>query len=170
MIYFLDTDVVSNLRRQTPNRPLLDWLEAIPKEDIVIPLVVIFEIQRGIETLRQEGKQAPAAEIESWLGHLLDAAGPDGIVCPGVDDVRQQARMFAAPSLRNFLLPQPRSPKLKFGADLIIAAMAIVHRAVIVSFNVDDYRQIHDHFPLPGLFHPGRNAWIIDPSDQPGRH
>jgi predicted nucleic acid-binding protein len=165
MVYFLDTDVVSNLRRQTPNRQLLDWLGITPKEDVRIPLVVIFEIQRGIETLRQEGKQVPTAEIETWLERLLDAAGYDGIVCPAVDDVRQQARMFAAPALRNFLLPQPRSTKLKFGGDVIVAAMAIVHRATIVSFDVDDYRQIHDHFPLPGLFHPGRNEWVIEPTD-----
>ncbi len=165
MPYFLDTDVVSNLRRQSPNRQLLDWLGATPKDDIRIPLVVIFEIQRGIETLLLDGKQAPAAEIESWLDRLLDAAGADGIVCPGVEDVRQQARMFAAPALRNFLLPQPRSTKLKFGGDVIVAAMAIVHRAAIVSFNVDDYRQIHAHFPLPGLFHPGRNAWDIEPTE-----
>ena len=32
MVYFLDTDVVSNLRRQTPNRQLLDWLGITPKE------------------------------------------------------------------------------------------------------------------------------------------
>ena len=165
MAYFLDTDVVSNLRRLSPNRRLRDWLAATPKEEIHIPLVVIFEIQRGIETLRQEGKQVPAAEIETWLEGLLDAAGPDGVVCPTVDDIRQQARMFAAPALRNFLLPQPRSTKLKFGGDVIVAAMAIVHRATIVSFNIDDYRQIHDHFPLPGLFHPGRNEWVIEPTD-----
>ena len=147
---------------------MLDWLGVTPKEDIRIPLVVIFEIQRGIETLRMDGKQAPAAEIESWLDRLLDAAGVDGIVCPGVDDVRQQVRMFAAPTLRNFLMPQPRSIKLKFGGDVIVAAMGIVHRATIVSFNVDDYRQINDHFPLPGLFHPGRNEWVIAPTDSPG--
>ena len=165
MLYFLDTDVVSNLRRQSPNRQLLDWLGATPKEEIRIPLVVIFEIQRGIETLRLEGKQAPAAEIESWLGRLLDAAGIDGIACPGVEEVRQQAKMFAAPALRNFLMPQPRSTKLKFGGDVIVAAMAIVHRATIVSFNVDDYRLIHDHYPLPGLFHPGLNEWVIEPTE-----
>lgn len=57
MVYFLDTDVVSNLRRQTPNRQLLDWLGIAPKEEVRIQFVVIFEIQRGIETLHQAGRQ-----------------------------------------------------------------------------------------------------------------
>jgi len=39
---------------------------------------------------RQEGKHIPTAEIETWLERLLDAAGPDGIVCPAVDDVRMR--------------------------------------------------------------------------------
>ena len=90
MVYFLDTDVVINLRRQTPNRQLLDWLGITPKEEVRNQFVVIFEIQRGIETLHQEGKHIPTAEIETWLERLLDAAGPDGIVCPAVDDVRMR--------------------------------------------------------------------------------
>ena len=170
MLYLLDTDVVSNLRKRNPSQELLSWLNGTPPEQVRIPLVVIFEIQRGIETLRQDGKQSLAAEIEAWLERLLDASGADGLISPGVDDVRLQARMFSAPALRNFLLPGPRSSKPKFGGDIIIAAMAITSQAAIVSFNVDDYLQINTHFPLVGgLFHPGRNEWSIKPTSLTGQ-
>ena len=54
-----------------------------------------------------------------------------------------------------------KSPKPKFGGDLIVAATAIVLGGVVVSFNVSDYEQIHEHFPLPGLYHPGTAKWIV---------
>ncbi|WP_374312889.1 type II toxin-antitoxin system VapC family toxin [Dongia sp.] len=67
-----------------------------------------------------------------------------------------------AAKLRNFLQPSPNSKKLKFGGDLIIASTAIVRGATIVSFNVADYQAIHQHFDLPGLYHPGRQEWMIE--------
>jgi predicted nucleic acid-binding protein len=160
MRYLLDTDVVSNLRKQTPNARLLDWLGRTAEDDVGIPLVAVFEIQMGIEVLRREGKGGKADEIEAWLDGLLQARG-DYLVAPDAEMVRLQARMFSAPALRNFLHPAPRSPKLKFGADLIVAATAIVRGAVVVSFNVSDYAQIDAHFPLPGLYHPGRDEWVV---------
>ena len=170
MLHLLDTDVVSNLRKRSPNQALLTWLNDTPPEQVRIPLVVVFEIQRGIETLRQDGKLILVDEIEGWLERLLDASGPDGVICPGVDDVRLQARMFAKPALRNFILPEPRSTKLKFGGDIIIAATAITNQAAIVSFNADDYLQIHTYFPLlGGLYHPGRSEWVINPTPLSGQ-
>jgi hypothetical protein len=68
--------------------------------------------------------------------------------------------MFTDPKLSNILKRDP-STKLKFGSDLIIAAMAIVHQATIVSFDGDYLDCIHASFPLPGLFHPGRGEWLI---------
>lgn len=172
MLYVLDTDVVSNLRKQHPNPKLLAWLDQVPPEDIGIPLVVVFEIQLGIEGLRHEGKVDKAEEIGGWLKGLLEANG-NYIIFPGVDVVGLQARMFSTPALRAFLMPEPKSTKLKFGADLIVAATAIVHEGVVVTFNVSDYERIHCHFPLPGLYHPGRDEWIIVPKDdvnpKPGR-
>ncbi len=160
-LYLLDTDVVSNLRKPQPNRLLVEWIDA-NSDEIHIPLQVVFEIQYGAERLRREGKSAKADGVEAWLERLLAVSGPSDIACPRADDARQQAKMFAFPALRNFLVPEPRSTKLKFGSDIIIAAMAIVRQAVVVSFD-EDYLRIHQHFPLPGLFHPGRGEWLIDP-------
>ena len=162
MLYLLDTDVVSNLRKQTPNAQLMDWLSRTTEESVRIPLVTVFEIQMGIEALRSAQEEAKAHAVEHWLEGLLQARG-DRLIAPDVEIARLQARLFASPALRNFLKSDPRSTKLKFGADLIVAATAIVHAAAVVSFNVDDYVQIHTHFLLPGLYHPGRDEWVIEP-------
>jgi hypothetical protein len=163
MLYFLDTNVVSNLRKAKANESLRAWLTATPEEDICIPAPVIFEIQHGIETLRLDGKVEQADQTEGWLDRMLDSRLGDNVIPLGMDAARLQAKMFADPELRNFLQQDPRSAKLKFGADLIISAMAIVHQAAIVSFDRDFLEQIHGRYPLPGLFHPGRREWLISP-------
>lgn len=162
MLHILDTDVVSNLRKQTPNALLLDWLARTPEEDVGIPLVAIFEIQIGIENLKLQDKNAKAEEIEQWLEGLLLTRG-NFLIAPDAAAVRLQARLFATPVLRNFLWPDANSRKLKFGADLIVAATAITLGAAVASFNTSDYEQIHRHFPLPGLYHPGLDKWVIKP-------
>jgi predicted nucleic acid-binding protein len=168
MLHILDTDVVSNLRKQSPSPKLLEWLARTPPEDVGIPLVVVFEIQFGIEGLRLEGKDAKADEIEGWLDDVLRARG-DYLIFPDTEIARLQARMFTTPRLRSFVSQDPKSTKLKLGADLIVAATAIVCEAAVVSFNVSDYQQIDEHFSLPGLYHPGRDEWLIVPAghDQP---
>lgn len=145
---------------------MLDWLSRTPQERIAVPVSVVFEIQSGIEGLRLAGKADKADEIEGWLEGFQRARG-DCIISPGIEVARLQARLFVAPALRNFLWPEPRSPKPKLGIDLIVAATAIVHRGPVVTFNVADYRQIHPHFPLPGLYNPGRDEWVIPVAGQP---
>src|SRR3546814_12191462 len=131
----------------------------IPPEDTGSPVVTVFEIQLGIEGLRLQCKVGNADEIEGWLEGLLEANG-DYIIVPGVDVVRLQARMFSTPALRNFLRPEPRSTKLQFGGDLLVAATAIVHKGLVVTFNVYASEGIICPFPLQGLFHQGIAEWI----------
>src|SRR3546814_20401625 len=91
MLYVLDTDVVSNLRKQHPNPTLLTWLDKIPPEDTGIPVVTVFEIQLGIEGRRIQVKVGNADENEGWLAGLLEAH-EDEILFPGVALVRLKAR------------------------------------------------------------------------------
>lgn len=72
--------------------------------------------------------------------------------------------MNEAPPLRNFLVHPPDSKKTKTGADLAIAAMAVAHQAALATANSDDFLLIHEHFPLPGLYNPLLEEWIVDPT------
>lgn len=69
--------------------------------------------------------------------------------------------MTSVPALKNLWVPAPRAPRPKLGQDLQIAAISITYHVPIASPNVKDFKSIHAHFPLPGLFNPLSGTWAI---------
>ncbi|MBK1836271.1 type II toxin-antitoxin system VapC family toxin [Azospirillum sp. YIM B02556] len=157
-MYLLDTNIVSNFRKR-PHPNLVAWLDAISADEIAISAITVFEIQAGIDMV---GDRAKAKEIQVWLDGLV-LSGQASIVAFDADVARVYAHLFTTAALKNFLLPDARNSRPKSGADLIIAATAIVHEAVVVTANTDDFLRIHEHFPLPGLYHPFAQEWQVDP-------
>jgi hypothetical protein len=74
-------------------------------------------------------------------------------------------RMNETPPLRNFVLQDPATRKIKTGADLAIASIAIAHNAVVATGNGSDFLVINRHFQLPGLYDPFHGKWLIEPPD-----
>lgn len=148
-MYLLDTNVLSNLRRPRPNPVLLAWIAETDWRNLRVALATIFEIQFGIERVRAHDS-ARAVDIERWLDATL-ATGQDLVIQPDIATARLNAGMEATPELANFVVPDPRSRRFRFGTDLTIAATAIVTSIPLVSFNVADYVAIGRTFPLPGL-------------------
>jgi toxin FitB len=71
-MYLLDTNVVSELRRQRPNAGVVTWLRSVSDSDLHLSAVTIGEIQAGIEITRAQ--DAPkAADLEAWLNQLAVA-------------------------------------------------------------------------------------------------
>ena len=121
--------------------------------------MTVFEIQSGVDLVRATDP-VKADEIEQWLdGFVL--TGAFQILSVDVDVARLYARMFATPLLKNFVLPDIRSKRPKSGADLVIAATAIVHGATVVTVNQDDFLRIHTEFTLPSLYEPFAMQWAI---------
>lgn len=159
--YLLDTNIVSNLEKRQPDPRLLDWIARSRSECLMIPWSVGFEVQYGIELARPTHPER-ADEKERWLEGLLYRSRNQQAI-PTIDTARLRAKMYAAPRLRHFHVPQPNSNKLKTGEDLLIAATAITHQLTIVSYDTDDFLQIHRLFPLPGLFSPA-DGWQVGPT------
>ena len=159
-MFLLDTDIVSNTRRTKPHPWLLRWLEARSADELMISAITIFEIEAGICLLEIERKLEKAREVRSWLDGLVASGGPP--ILP-IDHrvARLYGRMFTTPALRNFVVADARAAKLKSGADLIIAATAIVHEAAIATNNAADFLAIDRHFPLPGVYKPFTDAWVV---------
>jgi predicted nucleic acid-binding protein len=159
-VFLLDTDVVSNTRLAKPHPRLLQWLEARGPDELAISATTIFEIEAGICLLELEGKAAKAVEVRSWLDGLV-ASG--GLPILPIDHrvARLYGRMFTTPALCNFVVPDIRTPKPKSGADLIIAATAVAHEAAIATNNAADFVAIHRHFPLPGIYKPFTDEWVV---------
>jgi predicted nucleic acid-binding protein len=159
--YLLDTNVVSEFGRARPNPELMAWLETVDTGDLGIPLNVLCEIQRGVVRI---GRIDPcrASEIGRWFDGILGSAETN-VVRPDRATALLFAEMAETPALREFFTPKPKG-KVQLGDDPAIAALAISVDATVVTFDTDDFLRIHAHFPLPGLYHPGRAEWVVDPS------
>lgn len=81
MSYLIDTNVVSEVRKHSPNPHVLAWYEQARTTELFLSVLTIGEIRLGIERLR--GKDAAQADrLEQWL-HGLQTAYADHIV--GID-------------------------------------------------------------------------------------
>ena len=65
IMYLLDTNVVSELRRRRPHGALLDWIAKVPAEQLFLSAVTVGEIQAGIEITREQ-EDGIAEELEAW--------------------------------------------------------------------------------------------------------
>lgn len=162
MTFILDTNIVSELRRKRPHPAIAHWLETMDATDIATTVVTIHEIQRGVERVRHTSP-ADADGIEIWMEGLLATQDPP-VLPMNVDAWRLLGKMYEAPELRHFLVTDPRAREPATGEDLAIAAIAIVGSHPIATRNVRHFRQIAEHFPLPGLFDPFAGIWHIGPA------
>ena len=68
-MYLLDTEVVSELRRNRSHPTARAWLSSVASDQLYLSSVTVGEIQTGIEIARV--KDAPgAAALEAWLDEL----------------------------------------------------------------------------------------------------
>ncbi len=123
MIFLLDTDVLSTQRRPERAPRVSFWLKSKPEEDLFLSVVTLGEIERGIA--RQE-RRAPefAADLRAWSDRTFRLFA-DRLLPFGPEEARIWGRLSARLG--------------HSGADLLIAATALVHDAVVVTGNVSDF-------------------------------
>jgi predicted nucleic acid-binding protein len=166
-MFVLDTDIVGNLRKRKPHPNLLSWMGRVGWDELSTTVLTIMEIQIGIERARRVDPEV-ASKVEVWLDGLLDDGAPQIEPLDAVA-ARLLGRMHETAALRNFIVPDPDAKKTKTGADLAIAAIAIVRGSVIATNNGQDYLTIHRHFELPGLFNPFDGQWLVPSAAYQGR-
>ena len=64
MSYLIDTNVLSELRRKTPDLSVLSWFEKRPPGSLYLSVLTLGEIRKGIEMLG-DGKRKLA--LRDWL-------------------------------------------------------------------------------------------------------
>lgn len=133
-MYVLDTNVLSALRRPDRAPQVAQWLRSKPEDQLFLSVITIGEIERGIA--QQESRNPSfAADLRYWIDRttLLFA---DRLLSFGADDARIWGQLSARLGHN--------------GADLQIAATALVHGATVVTGNVSDFEptgvQIEDPF------------------------
>ena len=66
VMYLLDTNIVSELRRPRPHPCLIAWLSGIAPDQLFISAVTLGELQAGVENVKQQDTRR-AEIIESWI-------------------------------------------------------------------------------------------------------
>jgi toxin FitB len=124
-MFLLDTNIVSELRKPKPHRGVMAWVSAQDGTSLYLSAMTIAEIQRGVEMTREQDSEK-AQQIETWLEQLMftgQLLAMDAAVC------REWARLMHG-----------RSDTLV--EDAFIAATARVHRLMVVTRNVRDFKTL----------------------------
>src|SRR5438132_76861 len=123
-MYLLDTNVISELRKNRPHGGVLAWLDRIDTDDIFLSAVTLGELQAGIEVTRRQDL-AKAVELEAWLDHLPDMYK---VLPMEIRTFREWARLMVG-----------QSPQLS--EDAMLAATARVHHLTVVTRNIQDFQR-----------------------------
>ncbi|MGO7910684.1 type II toxin-antitoxin system VapC family toxin [Rhizobium ruizarguesonis] len=165
----IDTNIISVA--QLPQKPqwLLDWLNGLPVGSVVIPWVLIYEVEYGIHQARRTNL-AKALFVAEWFEEFLQQSLIVLDMTP--DAARTLGRMAACPPLRKFFETLPRTDRkgkmlkndrINLGCDAILAALSIAHGLPVATFNDRDFLLIHAHFPMPGVYNPQSDEWVVPP-------
>ena len=120
--YLLDTNVVSELRRNKPHGAVIAWLKTIPATHLFVCAFSVAQLQAGVENLRDRDA-VKAGEIEVWI----DAVCQSWSVLPlDADCCRQWAREMKG------------RPDALF-EDAFLVATARVHALTVVTRNIKDF-------------------------------
>jgi predicted nucleic acid-binding protein len=123
MMYLLDTNVVSELRKPRPHGAVLAWFSGVEDLQIHHSAVTIGEIQVGIELTREQD-EAKALEIEAWLEQV---ASSYNVLAMDAAVFRAWARLMHRKSDSVY-------------EDAMIAATAKTHGLTVVTRNVADFK------------------------------
>lgn len=125
MSYLVDTNVLSEATRPTPDPSVLGWLQQ-NEHELFISVITAGELQRGVDLYPLSRKRK---SLEEWLENLLAAF--EGRILPISETVaREWGHYYSA---------QQKSGRKPPSLDSLVAATAKVHQLTIVSRNAEDF-------------------------------
>jgi toxin FitB len=125
VMYLLDTNVISELRRPRPHSGLVAWLSSLSPEQVFISAVTLGELQAGVENARQQDR-GRAEIIESWIDNV---AASYNILPMDGGAFRCWARLM-------------QGNPADLIADAMIGATAVVHNLTVVTRNLRDFERL----------------------------
>jgi toxin FitB len=127
MVWLLDTNILSELRRSKPQRRVVEFVGNCPIQKLYVSTVTLAEIRFGIELVDDAPRRA---ELNTWLAHQVRPMF-DGRVLPVTEDIMFRWRLLVEHGRKTgHTFSQP---------DLIIAATAIHHDLTVVTRDRSDY-------------------------------
>jgi predicted nucleic acid-binding protein len=129
MSYLLDTNIVSETVRRSPNKAVIAWLDGLPGESLFVSVLTLGEIRKGVETLNDRKRRE---KLRLWLEHELPAWFEDRVLPVDLAVADRWGRLLAEVGR-----PVPT-------IDSLLAATALHHELRLVTRNAGD-------FNYPGL-------------------
>jgi len=123
MSYLLDTCVISELVKRTPEYPVVKWLDDTPEELKFVSVISLAEIKFGIISAPEGQKRD---RLEAWFERLLRPSFADRVVA--FDEAVSMRWATLKKKYKN-------APVL----DSQIAASAVEHAMTLVTRNVKDF-------------------------------
>lgn len=127
MKYLLDTNVVSELRKQSAGKAdakVVAWAKSIPADSLYLSVITIMELEIGALSIqRKDPRQGNLLRL--WL---------DTQVIPTFSSRTIAIDIPIAQCCAGLHIPDPRSER-----DALIAATAIVNGMTVVTRNIADF-------------------------------
>jgi predicted nucleic acid-binding protein len=130
MNYLLDTNVISELVKPSPNKAVLKWIDTVDSRNLYLSVITIGEIRKGIAGILDSKRQK---KISQWLENELPDYFEDRIITIDIKiaDIWGQIQSLK----KGYTLP---------AIDGLIAATAKVHNLILVTRNKKDF----NHAPI----------------------
>ena len=125
MSYLIDTNVLSELRRKSPNARVTHWFSQRPASTLYLSVLTLGEIRKGIEALAEPARRLPLLD---WLETALPAFFAGRILPIDAAVADRWGRMVAHASR-----PLP-------AIDSLLAATAEQHGLTLVTRNLRDVK------------------------------
>lgn len=126
LIFLLDTNVASELRKIRPHGALLSWYRSHPSDAFVLSAITIYELQSGAEVTRRQDR-SKAVEIERWIDALID----ETVILPLDDNAARETAQLM------------RNQSKALIEDAMIAATAKVNRLTVATRNIRDFERFN---------------------------
>lgn len=133
MNYILDTCVISEMVKPSPNPKVLEWMGQQNEDQLYLSVLTIGEIQKGISKLPDNLKKT---NLQSWLDIDLKSRFENRML--PIDE--EVAKTWGA--IQSMAEKSGRKIQV---IDSLIAATGLVHQMVVVTRNTGDMPS------LPGL-------------------
>lgn len=128
MMYVLDTNVVSELRKAKAGKAdsgVVAWAQSVTPASLFISAITAMEIEMGV--LQMERRDvAQGAVLRAWFDHQVLPAFAGRILPVDLAVAQRCARLHV--------------PNMQSERDALIAATALVHGMAVVTRNVDDFK------------------------------
>lgn len=121
----LDTVVLSELRKSRPSSRVIQWVQRHQDNDFFISVVSLGEVERGIEKKRKSEPEF-AQELTQWLENLQRLYADR--ILPITPHIARKWGLLSAQMGHD-------------GADLLIAATALVHGLTVATRNVRHFEK-----------------------------